>query len=201
VVRAQDPAPPCWIDFRVYDPFGERLAFEISKVGVEDADVDLLTTDVPEVRMAKSGARLYFPKSMIGGRLVDIVLKDKNGKGLTARMGMTACEARVSLRYGSRGAGGDLSWSTLEGQLTGCRWDDNWWVRMMPMFGLIGQAEEGYVHASDGKFEVNRSFNGERYILVIGWGKEPVRAVGVNLTEGKNDAGVIDLAGACPVTK
>ena len=57
---------------------------------------------------------------------------------------------------------------------------------------------EGTVRSS-GEFQIDSSFGGERHILIIGFGSEPLKAIGINLiVGGKNNLGDVDMSSACP---
>lgn len=71
------------------------------------------------------------------------------------------------------------------------------------MFG--GQTDarivhEGYLDKTDGSFRITASMQGERHIIVIGWGPDPVISLGVDVVAGgrDNDVGTVDLRGKCP---
>jgi len=71
------------------------------------------------------------------------------------------------------------------------------------MFGGLTDARvvhEGYLHKADGSFRITASMQGERHIVVIGRGRDPVISLGVDVVEGgqHNDVGTVDLRGKCP---
>jgi hypothetical protein len=68
------------------------------------------------------------------------------------------------------------------------------------MFGTPDEsaAVQGYIRQSDGVFRIFFP-NGERLIVVIGRGRDPLKVFAVNVTAGsKNDIGTVDLADSCP---
>ncbi len=112
---------------------------------------------------------------------------------------ITACQGRVSVEYGERDTGADVAWSVVNGQLRGCQLKGDWWIRAMPMFGChAGQSFEGYIDPTSGRFSFACS-RGERHIVIVGRGKEPIKAVAVDVVAGgDNDMGVVDITGLCP---
>jgi hypothetical protein len=88
----------------------------------------------------------------------------------------------------------------MSGQLKGCNFDGDWWVRAVPMFG--GQDKlfviDGYV-SSGGKFSLTLAYS-VRHLIVIGKGKKPIKVLGVDVTTDQPiDAGLIDVGNQCPV--
>lgn len=71
----------------------------------------------------------------------------------------------------------------------------------MPMFGGddFRPSFEGYIDPKDGAFSLRASMPGERYVIVIGKDRQPVKAFATDVTAGgKNNMGSISLAGSCP---
>ena len=197
---ADDPRPPCFLELPVYDPTGNQLDFRVTGVVKEgDKTADFLRTQ-GEFRMTVSGDRVYFPKRLANGLRVEVTLENKKGRKIIQRVPLLSCEQRTTVRYGQSDSGADVFVSTAEGRLSGCRLDGDWWVRSMPMFGTPDDsaAMQGYVRRSDGFFRVFAP-SGERLIVVVGKGKEPIKMLAVNVTAGaKNAIGVVDLSGSCP---
>jgi hypothetical protein len=189
----------------VYDASGERLSFRISAVTPEgEGGVDLLRTHEREYRVVAKGEKLYFPNLFIGQRRLQLVLENGEGRKITTYVGITHCQQRTSVEYGgardSTLGTGDVAYSMVGGRLTGCKLMGDWWVRAMPMFG--GQDSpiiyEGFIRRDDGVFSIASS-HGERHIIVIGKGKQPVKALAFDVVEGgRNEIGVVDLVGSCP---
>ncbi len=110
------------------------------------------------------------------------------------------CPQRVSLRFGVADAYGDVSFQTVRGRLSGCKFTGDWWIRAMPMFGTYSppMPVEGWIQ-EDGSFSISGQMDGERYIVIIGKAKSPLKTVGIDVTAGRAaDAGVIDMSSACP---
>jgi hypothetical protein len=59
---------------------------------------------------------------------------------------------------------------------------------------------DGYVRKSDGTVSITASMTGERYIIVVGWGRDPIISFAFDVVEGgrSNDFGTIDLRARCP---
>jgi hypothetical protein len=88
----------------------------------------------------------------------------------------------------------------MRGRITGCPTAGDWWVRVMPMFGVFRDflPHEGYVSPKDGSFTVSGSMRGERHLVAIGRGREALKVLGFDVVEGgRNDVGVIDLSTVC----
>jgi hypothetical protein len=214
--------PECFVDLPVFDPFGNKAAFEIIEVQVvqsddEEGGPNLLTSGDQNGLASAEGDRLFFPKGWLGGqRLLHVTLRSLDLAGLKEALHMprlktpltlrktielTGCEQRTSLRVGVSHTNWDITVATIEGHISGCQLDSEWWIRAVPMFG--GHVErstyEGFIHGNDGSFSVTAHMRGERHILIVGRGKQPLMAIGVDVTAGggKTDVGVLDLSAAC----
>lgn len=197
--------PACVVDFPVYDATGNRLDFKVTRVSpVDDDSLNLLQMQLPKpYGTAVTGSRVAFilpdPREIMG-RAVVVTLANSDGVTLTTRGVIMRCPQRMSVRYGEAEALGDLAWVTATGRATGCRFEGDWWVRAMPMFGtsLGAWVAEGQIGA-DGSFTISGGMKGERHIVVLGKGKQPVRAVGIDITVGgTNNIGTVDLSDFCP---
>lgn len=197
---AQGLHPPCVLEVPVYDATGNKLDFSITAVTREDdKNVDFLKAP-DDFRMTVSGNRVYFPKNLARGLRIELTLEGRKRGRLRKDVPLLACEQRVSARYGELDSGADVSISTAEGHLSGCRLDGDWWIRTMPMFGTADESRaiEGYVRTTDGSFRVDFP-SGERLIVVVGRDREPVKVFAVNVTAGaRNNIGNVDLSGSCP---
>jgi hypothetical protein len=204
---AGTPAAECSIYLPVYDPHGNHLPFRITaaKVDIKDG-IDLLTTSDPKRRVRADGETLYFPKTL--HTPLRVTLEGPQGAITYGSIGLTGCKLTNSLRYGQLDSGLDVAWSTIGGKLSGCRFTGDWWIRAAPMFGdaQTSLAFEGNVEP-DGTFTIDGGMPGVRHIVVVGKGKEPVKAFAVDVTVGGkmhepmsriNNAGNIDLSGSCP---
>jgi len=189
----------CLLDLPVYDPVGNRLDFRVTRVTPrENANVNLLFVRPREVRRA-SNHQLMLDRSLLR-RVIVVTLEDAAGTKIAQPVFVMQCPQRVSLRTGVSEAYGDVSFQTVTGRLSGCRFAGDWWIRAINMFGasttpasLEARVEE------DGSFSLSGQLSGERHVLVIGKEKSPVEAVGVNVTVGKViNLGTLALTGRCP---
>lgn len=200
--RAQQAAAQCSVELPVFDAQGNRLAFKITAVTPEgDGSLDLLHSSEPSYRVAISGDRLDFPRSLIGKRRIAVTLNDGRGNKIVRRIPLMACQQRNSLEHGTSDTGADVTTTTVTGRLAGCQLNDAWWIRVVPMFGGLEDPiiHDGFIRATDGEFWVTSSFEGERHIVIIGKAKDPVKSIGVNVLKGgRNDLGTVNLGGLCP---
>lgn len=192
--------PSCFLDLSVHDSAGERVKFRIVSVTREDdRKVDFLKAP-DEFRMVVAGERLRFPRKAANGMGLQLTLEDARGRRIIERLPLLGCEQRATIRRGQADSGADVFISSAEGRLAGCQLAGDWWIRAVPMFGTpdTSTATQGYVRNADGFFRVDFS-SGERLIVVVGRGKEPVKVFAVNVTAGsKNNIGTVDLSGSCP---
>lgn len=192
----------CAIQFAVYDPAGNALDFRITRVSAEKGDkVNLLRVD-PKIMTAK-GSVLLFSDRKILGRSLEVLLEGPKGIKLSKIAVVTACRLRLPFFFGVSDTGSDVNGIFVKGRLSGCSFTGDWWVRGVPMFG----GHEGWADypvdalvESDGTFSLVLGALGVRRILIVGHGKEPLKAVAVDVTQGRNsDVGVIELKGLCPI--
>ncbi len=202
------PVLPCFVELPMYDPLGKRLSFNVVRViATMPAETgDLLQSTGPH-RMIWKDNRLRYAKGIpITGISITVDGgKDERGRrvGFTEKVALYGCEQRVSLEYGSRGAGVAVSATTVRGRISGCSLSGDWWVRAVPMFGAPASSMvvyEGYLQKANGSFEITASMRGERHIITIGRGRDPIISLGADVVEGgmNNDVGTIDLQGKCP---
>ena len=200
--HAQEPPPPCILEVPVYGPFGDRLPFRVIRVTPEnDKSLNLLSIERDGVKITSKGDRIFFSSNrIVGGRAIEVTLEGPKGARVTSRMIVTACRLRRSLFFGESDLGHHVSGVRVTGRLSGCKYDGDWWVRAMPMFGGHEgfPIADGYVE-SDGTFWLVVADYGVRQLLVIGKDKQPVKCIGFDVTIGKvSDVGVVDLSGQCP---
>lgn len=195
--------PPCSIELPVFNATGDQVPYQV--VGVEYQEgqtyIDLLSTQAGPFRVTVKGNRVYFPRTLIR-RTVIVTLSNERGDRFAQHVPLYTCQQRTSLQHGERDIGlGDVAWSLVTGKLAGCKLDEHWWIRAMPMFGgnIHKSSFEGHINWRNGSFNIEFSFTGERHIFVVGRGKEPLKVFALDLVVGgKNDAGVIDLRSVCP---
>lgn len=199
--QGQGKLPPCYVDIPLYDARGNRLSYTVVAVTPEgEKTVDLLKFPQPQYRIVRSGERLYFSKEWVGGRPIEVTLRTPMGEEVV-RIALMDCQQRTSIQTGRIETGLDSPVSTVRGRLTGCPIIGDWWVSAMPMFH--GQEypllHEGVVQP-DGAFRIISSFEGRRHIIVVGKGKDPVKAFAADVVAGGGEVDVdtIDLSGSCP---
>lgn len=196
---AQD-LPLCFLEVPVYDAQGNRLQAQISAVTFEGRSTSLLTAQ-DEYRVAVRGSMIYFPKLLIGMRRLEITLTLDGRPRMKRRVALMTCEQRTSLQQGTRSTPYDVAWTTVSGRLTGCQLTGDWWVLAAKMFGVqeTPTVHDGIVRLSDGRFSIDSSFEGQRHVLVVGRGKQPIKTIAVDVVVGgKNELGDISLQGLCP---
>jgi hypothetical protein len=191
--------PSCFVDLPLYDAVGSHVTSTIIRVTTHDEQLDLLTSDLTKRSLRVNGSRLYFSTQLIGKRPLDITLRDEEGRRVKKLVVLTSCRQRTSVERGERDTGADVGWTPVKGRLVGCALAGDWWIRAVPMFGgQEGPTFEGYVDLAGGWFSVD-CYRGERYIIVIGRDKDPVKVFGADvLAGGRNDVGEVDLGGSCP---
>lgn len=188
----------CVVEIPVYDTHGDALSFQITRLSAKDnLGFDLLTLHKV---VESSGDRLtVFDRSILRHTLV-ATLRNAQGNEITQELSILQCPQRVSISFGSSEEYGDLGFQTLRGRLSGCAFLGDWWVRLVPMFGtsLRTGIAEGPVETS-GAFSISAQLGGTRNILIVGKDKQPITAIGVNVTEGMTtDSGTINIAHNCP---
>lgn len=191
----------CIIDFPVYDSFGARLEFKVSRVSPEgNANTNVLSAK-PTI-MTSKGNQVFFSDRRLVGRTLVVLLEGPKGAQITTRTVITACRLRHSLFFGKSDAGPDVDGIAVNGRLSGCRFVGDWWVRAVPIFGghegWGDYAVDGFVE-SDGSFTLVLGPLGVRRLLIVGQGKDPIKVVAIDVTQGKMaNAGAIDLSKDCP---
>jgi hypothetical protein len=188
----------CFVDLPVYDVRGARVPIKKVSIRLRGASEDIPKQRLDEVGMEYRDNRLYFDSKVIP-TVVELRI-DLQPDGLVRRtVGLAECESRASSQYGELHSGADVWGTGIQGRVKGCAIGEDWWVRIMPMHGGPDEwAFEGLVKKS-GEFSVVGSVRGERHLLVFGRGREPLKVIAFDVTEGgKNDVWVVDLSGACP---
>jgi hypothetical protein len=213
----QSAGPECFVELPVFDPLGNKVPFEIVAVQADEGGSNLLTTGDERSRGVVEADRLFFPRAWLYNGLLHVTLKAKDAADLKKALNLTrvkgdltlkraielnTCEQRTSLRIGIRDTESDVNGARIDGRISGCQLDKDWWVRAMPMFG--GQDAfsiyEGFIRVPDGSFSIAAPMLGERHILIIGRAKDPLLAIGVDVMSGggKTNVGVLDLDKTCP---
>ncbi|MGA2436645.1 MAG: hypothetical protein ABSG25_15325 [Bryobacteraceae bacterium] len=190
----------CSVQLPAYDEIGNRIQLKITSVARDGMIHPNLLTTTGDFHMMVHGQSLDFSSAALRHR-IDVTYITPDGKKLTTRLVLMACHQRASLEYGNLDSEADVIGSTITGRITGCKLNGDWWIRAMPMFGQCTEGlVEGYIRQADGMFQLDGNMWGDRHIIVIGKGKEPVKAFAVNVTVGglHNDVGTIDLSGSCP---
>lgn len=187
----------CGIDLPVYDPAGQLLPFTVTRVAPEQRSEMNLLESKPRLFDSAKGRLMLLDKTLLG-RAFLVTLENGEHKTITHRIVLMQCSQRVSLRFGVAEGYGDLEFQRIQGRLTGCQFGD-WWIRALPMFGASSPpaAIEGFIR-EDGTFSMSGAMSGERHIIVVGRGKEPIRAFGLNVNASRlNDAGSVDVSNGC----
>ena len=193
------PQRPCFLELPVYDPLGNRLQFRVTRVSPDDKPtLNLLTLRPKDI--AANEDRVLFSDHSLLGRILLVTLETAKGITITQSLPLFQCPQRLSLRYGESTTGADTRAEIIRGRAVGCAFIGDWWIRAMPTFGasVFPTALEGYIDSS-GSFSLTGQMHGERHLVIIGKGKEPVRVFSADVTSGKvNDLGIVDLTGRCP---
>jgi len=198
--KAQEPAPPCVVEVPVYSPSGYLLPFRVTRVTPsQDKASDLLSIGRVFKTTTANGYRVIFSSDKIVSREIEVTLQDPKRVTVKTHFVVTSCRLRRSVFLGQSDTAADVTGIGMTGQLKGCKFDGDWWVRAVPMFGGHDKVFviDGYVH-SDGNFWLVFGY-GVRHLLIIGKGKEPIKTIALDATGDKRiDAGIIDLNGLCP---
>jgi len=199
--HAQEPSMACPVDVRVYSPSGDLLPYKIIQVTATGGHAgNLLKAKKADVVLSNNGKTIVFPSNRIVTREIEVVLEDQRKQTLTTRFIVNSCPLRRSLFAGASPILADTTGFPVSGQLKGCSFDGDWWVRAVPMFG--GQEKlfviDGHV-SSGGRFWLTLAYS-VRHLIVIGKGKNPIKVLGVDVaTDQPIDAGLIDVSNQCPV--
>lgn len=192
------------MDVPVYDPQGNYLPYQVSRVFIEEEKktLDLLGRTIDGMSITSSGSWILFSTDQIvRGRTFKVTLTSPRRKPITQEVFANSCQARWSIVSESLDQGADSAGVSIRGYLSGCQFSKDWWIRLMPMFG--GQnhyvGEEGHVRES-GFFDFGYSAgSGDRHLMVIGRGKEPIKVIPANIVLGGPviNLGIVDLKGFC----
>lgn len=198
--NAQEPAAPCVLEVPVYSPSGDLLPFRVTRVTPwKDKGRNLLSIGRVFKTTTANGYRIIFSSDRIVSREIEVTLEDPKGVTVKTHFVVPSCRLRISLFLGQSDTGTDITGIGMTGQLKGCKFEGDWWVRAVPMFGGHDRvfAVDGYVH-SDGNFWLVFAYT-VRHVLIIGKGKEPIKTIALDVLSDKRiNLGVIDLTGSCP---
>ena len=195
-------ASSCQVELVVVNGYGDPLEFTISRVVPSGKRLDLLTH--PELlNFAPTNKHvLVFSKDTYAFLSpLDLFLRTSGQKFPNMhRVTVTDCPQRITIVTEPSLVGPNDSVGTLVvGKIQGCKMKGDWWVKVYPMFGSekTDAAVEGTVRL-DGTFRASGFMGGQRSLLVVGRGKEPIEVIGANIYTGKiNQLGTIDLTNRC----
>jgi hypothetical protein len=189
-------APHCRLTLPLFDEIGRPIDKTVLEIRGEGRNENLIGP--PHSIFSIRGGEIIFPAKVIG-RTINVVMMSAKGK-VYKWVVVMACIQRTSLQTGQSDAGPDVSWSRASGVFSGCALHGDVWVRMVPMFDSHkGLNHEGVVEGRTGQFSITSNFSGERHILILGRGKDPIAVFGVNLTVGRdNPLGEFKLNRPCP---
>jgi hypothetical protein len=170
-----------------------------SVASTTDRSRNVLSVKGAGVKTAGDGRRIIFSSDRIVSREIEVTLQDPKGVTVKTNFVVSSCRLRRSLFVGQSDSGADVTGIDMTGQLIGCKFEGDWWVRVVPMFGGHDKVFviDGYVRP-DGNFWLVFGYS-FRHLLVIGKGKEAIKVIGIDVNAGKKiDPVVIDLTGNCP---
>ena len=131
----ESPAGTCRVELAAYDASGNRVPAKIVSVVPVGGAIDLRSAPSPEERAVVREGSMYFPSRWLRGRRIEVTLKDETGTSIRQRVALSSCEQRTSIEFGAHDTGLDVSVSSLVGKFKGCKFEGDWWVRAVPMFG------------------------------------------------------------------
>jgi len=195
----------CFVETRAMTPFGESLdAYRISSVRIEG--VSILSTEPNRfgAEILSEQGRIIFSKAVSLPLKVAIEMRNAqrptglHGSSIRGVFTVTTCPQKIEVLDGTQL--NVTGWAVFTtGRVTGCRFDGNWWVRAIAMFGSFPDVPLAGGHIEgDGSFKLMLGGR-QRYILTVGKDRDPVRTVAVDVKRDLSaDVGEIDLAGLCP---
>ena len=202
--QSVDKSRACVVDIAIYDAQGIRLPFHATRVAIMGDNgsrhFDLLSAPVGDLSAsARPGGIVLSSTKLVGMRPIEVTLEN-SGKVVDVEIDVTQCPFRKSMFYGEVTNGLDISSVPVVGQLSGCQFNGDWWVRSIPMFG---EAKSTRVFESavkeDGRFSIMIGAHGVRHMLVVGKGNLPLKVIPMNVRVGRrNDVGVVSLHDVCP---
>ena len=195
-------AYPCEVELKVVDGHGDSQHFSLTRVELIGTNVDLLQHSA----LLKFGSgkvyKLTFMEHKYAVRGPIALFLSVNGKKAIKKVvTIGGCPQRLSIVVDPGLLGPEDSVNMiLVGKIKGCAITGDWWVRVYPMFGLeVTEASVEGTIKPDGGFVASGFMGGQRGLLIIGRGKQPIKVIGLDVYTGKtNQLGVIDLASSCP---
>ena len=195
-------ASSCQVELVVLNGYGDPLEFIVSRVVPSGKSIDLLThPDLLNFAPTNKNILVFSKDTYAFLSPLDLFLRTSGQKLLSKhRVTVTDCPQRITIVTEPSLVGPNDSVGTLVvGKIQGCKMKGDWWVRVYPMFGSekTDAAVEGTVRL-DGTFRASGLMGGQRSLIVVGRGKEPIEVIGANIYTGKiNQLGTIDLTNRC----
>lgn len=177
----------CYVDLKAFNPEGLAVFGTITRVSAHSAESDRgehgqKAKTIPTIK----GMRISFDTPPETGQQLSLRIVDGKGLPFEIVFSFGECGQRQTVVLGRREIGGGEGHSVVTGRVKGCIEYRDWWVKLMPMFGMNEQAlnPEGSIDQRTGAFSISAFLPGVRHILVIGAGNSPISVHGVNLVEG-----------------
>lgn len=177
----------CYVDLKAFNPEGLAVFGTITKISAYSArsgsgQHSQKAETIPIIR----GMRISFGTPPEPGQQLSVRIVDGKGLPFESVFSFSECGQRQTVVLGRRENGRGEGHSVVTGRVKGCIEYRDWWVKLMPMFGMNEQAlnPEASINQRTGAFSISAFLPGVRHILVIGAGSSPISAHGVNLVEG-----------------
>ena len=194
-------AASCQVELVVLNGYGDPLEFTVSRVVPSGRSIDLLThPDLLNFAPTNKHILVFYKDTYAFLSPLDLFLRTSGQKLLSKHtVSVTNCPQRITIVTDSLVGPNDSVGTLVFGKIQGCKITGDWWVRVYPMFGSekTDAAVEGTVQ-KDGSFQASGYMGGQRSLLIVGRGKEPVEVIGLNIYTGKiNQIGTVDLTNRC----
>lgn len=194
---AQGSLPECFVEITVYDEAGQRIdSFRITAVRHWKEDPGIWWEEpAPEgIRLAQ-GRGLYFRRELLEppSPISILIETQPQLRGGWMRAVLSACRQQESMALPVA-----EDWGRGRGRLIGCKFDDRWWVRNESLLGATMPHQDA-VEPSTGEFSV-LAMMWNRQLVVVGRGRDPVKAFAVNIPLGIREPplGDFDVSDSCP---
>jgi hypothetical protein len=197
----------CEVEIKAYSGFGDQVEFKILKLVHSESKVDLLRH--PEIvdffPNNKSILRFKLPTYAFRGTFdLQLELRGQKAESIglkrqTHTISIGGCPQRVTLVVSGLMGPEDSVGTRVIGSVKGCKFDGDWWVKLYPMFGTekTDAAVEGTIQAN-GSFSATGYMGGQRSLLIVGRGKDPLKMVALDIYTGKtNVVNPLDLSSVC----